>query len=49
MIKTNDAGTTPVKGSICDEFSEKYQHQRNKKAQYVIPNKHVFGANKVQI
>ena len=36
-------------GAIRDEFIEKYQHQRIKKAPYLMPNHNFFGANKLQL
>ena len=39
----------PSKGAIWDEISVQHQHQSMKKALYLTPNWHFFGANKVQI
>ena len=48
-IINNLAGTAPYKCAICDEFSEKHQHQCIKKALYLMPNWHVFSADLMYI
>ena len=34
--------------AIWDEFSDQHQHQNIKKASFLMPNQHCFGANKMQ-
>ena len=48
MITKIDTKIAPPKGAILEKIKRQHQHQR-KKAIYLMPNLHFFGANKVQI